>query len=162
MIHAAYANWLQAQAEHEVTQAHLRLLPRLQFGWLSYVGDGAPGVVPRRPFGNSDIERDAAEILGIVPEGEEIDRGVRELSLDQRYEVVRLYVETLICLEILIGTCQISPGFYVRSQPGNRWSCVRAPTQDLTARNRAMIRSLDRSIAALKDDPNLPAFLKPR
>lgn len=48
--------------DFEVTEAHIKLVSRLNIGWCDYAYDGAPGVDPKRPFGNSDVERDIFEI----------------------------------------------------------------------------------------------------
>ena len=55
--------------EFTVTEAHLRLLERFNIGWC---GDeyGAPCMDPKRPYGNSDVEGDVCEILGLEPTDE--------------------------------------------------------------------------------------------
>jgi len=54
-----------------VTDEHVRLLRRAHVGWDS-AEFGAPGISPKRPYGNSNVFRDIAEILN-VPEREWAD-----------------------------------------------------------------------------------------
>lgn len=47
-----------------VTQDHLALLARMTFDWDDDCEWGAVSSDPKRPFGNSGVERDVSEILG--------------------------------------------------------------------------------------------------
>src|SRR5215471_7021054 len=49
--------------EFTVTEGHLRLLRHVWVDWDQGEGYGAPGISPKKPYGNSDVERDIAEIL---------------------------------------------------------------------------------------------------
>jgi len=49
--------------EFTVTEGHLRLLRHAWVDWDQGEGYGAPGINPKKPYGNSDVERDIAEIL---------------------------------------------------------------------------------------------------
>jgi hypothetical protein len=49
--------------EFTVTEDHLKLLRRAYIGW-DDCEFGAPGIDPKRPYGNSDVIGDIAEILG--------------------------------------------------------------------------------------------------
>jgi hypothetical protein len=73
-------------------QQDLKLLADAFFDelmWLDYCY-GAPGLDPKRPFGNSNVERDILEILDAEPE----DEG--DFS-DEQFEYARtLYREKLI------------------------------------------------------------------
>lgn len=46
-----------------ITEDHLKLLARLEIGYDEWTEYGAPEVDPKRPYGNSDVENDIAEIL---------------------------------------------------------------------------------------------------
>jgi len=55
-------NWA-AVREFAVTEDHLELLRHVYLYWDYGEGCGAPAINPKRPDGNSDVERDIAEIL---------------------------------------------------------------------------------------------------
>jgi hypothetical protein len=54
-----------------VTEGHLKLLQHLNIGW-DDCEFGAPCVDPKRPYGNSSVYIDIAEILG--EDSSDIDR----------------------------------------------------------------------------------------
>ncbi len=47
----------------ELKQVHLTLLKEANVGWLHYAYEGSPGFDSKRPFGNSDVTTDLAEII---------------------------------------------------------------------------------------------------
>ena len=165
-LYAAFANWLDQQEEHEVTPDHLKLLAHLNLGWCSYAHQGAPGVDPRRPFGNGDLARDIAEILGWIPDGKEIDVEVRDLSDHQRFECVRLFGEVLICLQILASTLSLSPGRYARAKKWSLgaytlWSClIDGEADEIIARNRAAVRDIHDQLTNPERQKDWPPFLR--
>jgi hypothetical protein len=79
-----------------VTEDHLKLARRMYVGWLD-VEYGAPEINPKRPYGNSDVPSDIADILG------------RELSDDDAYAIHR-EMETV--LQITLVTGQFKTGRY--------------------------------------------------
>jgi hypothetical protein len=94
-----------------VTDEHLRLLRRAYIWWGS--GEfGAPEIDSKRPYGNSNVFGDIAEILG-VPDSEWADEELNPL-LDAEWRFVRLHVETAIALQILLATGEFRTGRYVR------------------------------------------------
>jgi len=99
-----------------VIDEHLRLLRRAYISWNE--GEfGAPGINSKRPYGNSNVFADIAEILG-VPDSEWIDEGDGEPTLDAEWRFLRLHVETAIALQIGLATGEFRTGQYVR---GNDW-----------------------------------------
>lgn len=48
----------------KITADHIELLKRLRFDWDDECEWGAVSSDPKRPFGNSGVERDVSEILG--------------------------------------------------------------------------------------------------
>mgnify|MGYP001602384821 CR=1 FL=1 len=50
-------------ANIEITPAHIKLAKRMYVQWQD-CEYGAPEIDPKRPYGNSDVEGDIAEILG--------------------------------------------------------------------------------------------------
>lgn len=63
-----------------VTQDHLALLARMSFDWDDECEWGAVSSDPKRPFGNSGVERDVSEILGREVDYDEARRLTIELS----------------------------------------------------------------------------------
>lgn len=84
------------------TEQHRKLLQRMTVGWGSDEF-GAPEIDPKRPYGNSDVYRDMAEILG-WPD---------DLSEDQIRQLDQLHSETQTALEILLQHGMVIPGEYV-------------------------------------------------
>jgi len=66
-----------AASEITVTSDHLKLLGRTNWIW-EYAEYGAAAIDPKRPFGNSNVERDIMEILGRDVDEDES----RKLALD--------------------------------------------------------------------------------
>lgn len=62
---------------------------------------GAPAVDPKRPYGNSDVDCDVLEILGIAPEGNDAD--VTCWSERQRTWALDLHKDMLAYLKELTG-----------------------------------------------------------
>ena len=50
--------------QFEVTEDHLKLVQRMYWQWDDHAYDGAPAVGLKRPYGNSDVMYDIAQILG--------------------------------------------------------------------------------------------------
>ena len=91
-----------------LTKDHLTLLHHAYVQWQD-CEYGAPGIDPKRPYGNSGrlIERDIALMLGWVPEGSraEIPEPLRERAR-------RLHEETETALQIVLCTMSFEPGVY--------------------------------------------------
>jgi hypothetical protein len=95
--------------EFVLTTEHLKLLKRMYTGWQD-CEYGAPEINPKRPYGNSDVAGDVAEILGISPEG---DDGYGDcLSKSQREYCDKLHRETETALLIFLQHAKLSPGKY--------------------------------------------------
>ena len=98
-----------------VTEEHLRLLRRAYVTWTD-AEFGAPEIDCKRPYGNSDVYSDIAEILGI-PEDEWSDEDMGVLP-EAEWRFLRLHVETGVVLQIALATGEFRPGNYVRD---SRW-----------------------------------------
>ncbi len=83
--------------EFTITEEHMKLLERMYIGWED-CEFGAPAVDCKRPYGNSYVYGDIAEILGIKPEGEEEG----EFTDDQKAEMAGLHAEMQTVLQILV------------------------------------------------------------
>ena len=89
-----------------VTEDHIKLLKRMYVSWddCEY---GAPGINPKRPYGNSDVANDIAEIL-------EWNTSQDDYELPEEYCIAaeKIHREMQIALQILVNQLQISPGVY--------------------------------------------------
>ncbi len=111
--------------EFHFTEKHMLLLNHAYIGWQD-CETGAPEIDPKRPYGNSYVAGDVAEIIGIDLELGE--RGYECLSEDQEACCLNLHRETQYALQILIQHGPVF-GHYVRSgQYGSKW------VRDLTRR----------------------------
>ena len=84
-----------------LTADHMRLLRRAFVQWQD-CETGAPEIDPKRPYGNSDVAHDVAEILGWVEDRNE------ELSEEQEDKAFALHRETEVALQILIQNAGIT------------------------------------------------------
>lgn len=90
-----------------LTKDHIKLLQRMYVGWQD-CETGAPEIDPKRPYGNSDVDEDVAEILDIKPTSGDY------LSDKQRERMFELHHQTLTALQIVLCTGKFQPGTYVR------------------------------------------------
>ena len=97
--------------EFTITGEHLRLLRSGYVTWQD-AEFGAPSIDPKRPYGNSDVYGDIAEILG-VPRSEWDDEDLGAVP-DVAWRFVRLHVETGLALQIALATGEFRTGRYVR------------------------------------------------
>jgi hypothetical protein len=96
-----------------VNETHLKLVRRLNFGNSRGNGEcGAPEIDTKRPYGNSDIYRDMADIVGIPQPDRERDE---EFTLGQFKVMDRLNYELPTVLEIGVITGAFVTGEYVAS-----------------------------------------------
>lgn len=125
--------------QFEIKEEHLKLLRRMYVGW-DDCEFGAPEIDPKRPYGNSDVEQDMIEILGL----KEIRNGVFEFELfGKKYmlkgedknsiwldgaeeqelseELNCLHKETETVLQIVLVTGKFETGKYVASSYGIDW-----------------------------------------
>lgn len=91
-------------ASFMVTGEHIKLLQRLNIN--ENIHGGFPTVDPKRPFGNSDVYRDMAEIL----DHENTEDG--EISPERQESYDELLSEMKTVLEILISNLSLFPGEY--------------------------------------------------
>jgi hypothetical protein len=98
-----------------VTEEHLRLLRRAHVSW-DETEFGAPGINPKRPYGNSNVLADIAEILD-VPDSEWLDAD-EEPTPDAEWRFLRLHVESAIALQIGLAIGEFRTGRYTR---GHEW-----------------------------------------
>ena len=91
----------------EVTEEHLKLLKHSHVMWRASEY-GAPMIDPKRPYGNTSVESDIAEILGWDKED------------SQRAEKLHRELETV--LQIVLVTQTFEPGLYnIRNEYTTDW-----------------------------------------
>lgn len=108
---------LSAGQRFTVTDEHLKLLRRAYVGWdgCEY---GAPAIDCKRPYGNSSVEEDMAEILGVeMVDGEYLRNADRE-------RLRALHIETQTVLQIILATGILEPGDYVAPAYSVKWERV--------------------------------------
>lgn len=106
----------------ELTNQHIKLLNRFVVNW-SNCEYGAPEINPKRPYGNSFVEGDIAEILGI--DGEVKDDGEKLLSDKQQDELYKIHLETKLALEIVLQFGEAKIGEYFRKRwIGGKWERI--------------------------------------
>lgn len=101
-----------------VTEDHLKLLKRMYVSWNS-CEYGAPEINPKRPYGNSDVEGDIAEILEL--ELFEDNRGEKHLSKEQGEFINKIHNEMETVLQILVYNLSIEIGDYECNKYGSEW-----------------------------------------
>ena len=104
----------------KVTENHIKLLKNLYIGWED-CEFGAPCIDCKRPFGNSDVFGDMAEILGIELADEEQNYELYENQIDS---LRKGYKELQDCLQILCKNLKIEPGIYECEDYGIDWKKV--------------------------------------
>lgn len=110
-------------ATFTLTQDHLTLLQHAFVGWQD-CETGAPEIDPKRPYGNSDVPSDVAELLGkpalVDDEGDIIDE-------DRVEEMDRLHRETQIALQVILchaGRATPLGQYVLVGKYPNRWRHV--------------------------------------
>ena len=96
-----------------MTENHLKLLRRVYAdSWHPGEGNaGAAGINPKKPYGNSNVERDVAEILDAPDEDWIYEQGEKAFVTDEAAErFMRLHVETMFALQIVPAGRRIPPG----------------------------------------------------
>lgn len=92
----------------ELTEEHLALLGRAYVRWED-CETGAPAIDCKRPYGNSYVAGDVAEILGW-----EIADSEDGLTSEQEDRALALHGETLTALQIILTARDFRPGVYLK------------------------------------------------
>lgn len=113
---------IESVTEFTVTGTHLELL-RNTCVWWNHAEFGAPGIDPKKPYGNGDVLRDIARILGVPDSEWLIDPGddYEGPEPDAEAGFLRLHAETGIVLQIVLAAGQFQPGRYVRDPYRTNW-----------------------------------------
>jgi len=106
-----------------VTENHIKLLKRMIVSWDS-CEFGAPAIDCKRPYGNSSVIYDIAEIIGYEYSTEDPD-GEGEM-VDEDYNYLRhLHEEMQTVLQIVLSSGSFAPGNYKSDWAGYEWSLVK-------------------------------------
>lgn len=103
-----------------VTADHIKLLRRAYVRWedCEY---GAPAIDCKRPYGNSDVLGDMADILGVPIDREAYD----PIGQEAAERLNRLHEETQTVLQIILATGTMEPGDYEAPAYSSKWARVR-------------------------------------
>ena len=108
---------LHRTREFTVTEDQLKLLRHdCATTWDPGEGNGGgAGIDSKRPYGNSYVERDIAEILDAPDEDWEYEDGEKAYVTDEAEErFMRLHIETMFVLQIVLSAGEFRPGRYRR------------------------------------------------
>lgn len=120
---ADYAVALAGIRDFTVTGQHLALLRRASIAWCALEPYGSPAVDPNRPYGNSSVFGDIAEITD--PDGfaaawpDEAAYAAYMTAGEERF--LRLHVETMVALRIALSAGEFKAGRYTRPQRFGPW-----------------------------------------
>lgn len=104
-----------------VTDQHLKLLRRAVVSWED-CEFGAPSIDCKRPYGNSSVYQDIAEILDITPIPDDPDGS--DFTSEQFELMDRLHKETQTVLQILLATAEIPPSTYEADWYDTNWQLM--------------------------------------
>ncbi|MBN1934604.1 MAG: hypothetical protein JW934_08055 [Anaerolineae bacterium] len=110
---------------------HLKLIQRLCI--FPYCGEKrdwgypVPAVGFNRPFGNSDVIGDVAEIVGVEPEGDPIDDEYQVFSEAQEKYLLGLIAEVTTALLVCTSNLSFQPGVYARQGAWDDWRLIAEP-----------------------------------
>ena len=109
---------LRELTEFMVTEDHLKLLRRVYVdSWDPGEGFGAVGINPKKPYGNSYVERDIAEIVDAPDEDWIYEDGHKAYVTEEAAErFTRLHVEAMVALQIVLAVGEFRPGRYRRTR----------------------------------------------
>jgi len=85
---------------------------------------GAPGINPKRPYGNSSVEEDVCRILTGETIGR-VDSKRQDLIDEEKKKYFQLHTETETALQIVLSTGKFQPGVYQAEEYGNNWRLVK-------------------------------------
>jgi len=105
-----------------LTQQHVDLLHRMNVRWNDEAYEGAPEIDAKRPYGNSDVWRNVAEIIGIAPVID--DDGERHWPQGTREACMALHRETGKALQVCLSAKTFEPGEYVADDYRDNWRRV--------------------------------------
>lgn len=109
----------------EVKEEHIKLLKKLNFDFDSRTEFGAPLISPKRPYGNSDVYQDIADIIGIKPEVTDWDNEDDFFSDTQEMYMYALHKDMTTVLNILCVNLTIEAGMYQAKVYSDNWKKIK-------------------------------------
>ena len=98
--------------EFTLKPEHIKLLSRATVTWFD-IETGAPAIDPKRPYGNSAVELDVADIIGLTVDV--CPKCGEALNDDYEAAMLALHRETETALQIVLCTQSFTPGRYVQT-----------------------------------------------
>jgi len=111
--------------EFVLREKHLKLLSKMNVDW-DDAEFGAPCIDPKRPYGNSSVIEDMAEILGLG--GETCPHCGEMLKQQDKERLLNLHKETETALQIVLSTQSFKPGIYVADKYSGDWKLKKEVT----------------------------------
>lgn len=107
----------------ELTADHLTLLQNMYVDW-DECETGAPCINPKRPYGNSNVERDIVIILGWIKTSDlSIAEDEDDAELQRLFhKAEELHKDTQTALQICLVTGKFEPGIYEKQMEWDRRS----------------------------------------
>jgi hypothetical protein len=99
--------------EFDLTEDHIKLISNMYVDWDSCMA-GAPAVDCKRPYGNSAVESDVAELLGW-------EVGADGMNEEAEAEAARIHRETEYALQIVLKMKSFEPGKFKRDNTWSDW-----------------------------------------
>lgn len=93
----------------ELKSEHIKLLSKVWVSW-DFGEFGAPAIDCKRPYGNSFVYGDIAEILGLTPRVNEFSE--EYFSEEQKAFMDLIHCETKTALQVILSTQSFRPGLY--------------------------------------------------
>lgn len=106
----------------EIKEEHIKLLRKANVRYDEYTEFGAPLIDPKRPYGNSDVYNDIAEILSIKRRN--IEDGMKCFSPSQEKRMLDLHKETAMALQIILCVGVFEPGLYESEKYQCKWKKI--------------------------------------
>jgi len=102
-----------------LTAQHVALLRRMCVEWCDEAYEGAPAINIKRPYGNSSVWQDVAEIIGI--QQIESDAGYECWPKETQDLCMKLHREMEIALQVCLRAGTFEPGDYVCDAYMGNW-----------------------------------------
>jgi hypothetical protein len=117
-------NMVNGKKQFVVKKEHLLLIKRMYVYHDNSAYEGAPCVNFKRPYGNSDIFDDIAEIVGIQ-RGEDEGGFPLDFTEEQIKLMKKLHEETAIAIQIAFRVGYFKPGLYEAGKYDENWIKVK-------------------------------------
>ena len=105
-----------------VSEEHLKLLKEMYVSW-NDCEFGAPEINSKRPYGNSNVEYDIAEILGLQLFEDANEE--KHISKEQNVYINKIHKEMETVLKILVCNLSIQAGQYESEKYGSKWNIIK-------------------------------------